>query len=274
MVKLNARKYIILLAVILLLIFLHFTKILSPVEALISQGLKPVLNIFYSLSADINRTYGARDDQKDLAGKLKLAEETINFLTADKARLKFLEEENIALRKSLNFLNKSNSRFLMADIISREALSDLAGGQAVVINKGAKDGLYSGLAVVSAADGVSGQGIIVGKIINVKDNLAEVYLVTNKNCKLAAAILGENLTSGITSGDLGLTVKMDFIPQTEIIKVNDIVATSGLEQNIPKGLLIGRVVKVDKENNEVWQSATIEPQSNLDGLAIVAVLLP
>ncbi|MCX6798368.1 MAG: hypothetical protein NTX66_04140, partial [Candidatus Falkowbacteria bacterium] len=109
---------------------------------------------------------------------------------------------------------------------------------------------------------------------NVKDNLAEIYLVTNKNCKLAAAILGEGKTTGIVTGELGLTSKMEFIPQTENIKEGDLAATSGLEQNIPRGLVIGRVTKVVKENNAVWQSAAIEPQINLDSLSIISILLP
>ena len=164
----------------------------------------------------------------------------------------------------------------MANIISRGELEgEPEDSQSIVIDKGSRDGLFAGLAVVSSSSlGDTGQGIIIGKVVNVKDNLAEIYLVTNKNYKLAAAILGESKTSGIVAGELGLTIKMEFIPQTENIKPGDLVATSGLEQNIPRGLVIGRVTKVIKENNEVWQSAIIEPQIDLDSLSIVAILLP
>ena len=158
----------------------------------------------------------------------------------------------------------------MANIISRGE-----GNQSVVIDKGFRDGLVPGLAVVSStALGTSSQGVIIGKIINIKEQIAEVYLVTNRNSKLAASILGENKTSGIASGELGLTIKMDFIPQTENIKAGDIVATSGLEPSIPRGLVIGRVTKVNKENNEVWQTAVIEPLVSLNALSIVSILLP
>lgn len=277
MLRLNVKKYIIIATVIILLIFLHYAKSLNRVESFLSQSLKPVFSGLYSLSANINKTYLAETAKQDLAGKLKLAEQKINQLTAENAKLKFLEEENLVLRKHLNFLNKDNRRYLMSNIISRGELigENSEGNQSVVIDKGSVDGLFAGLAVVSStASGTSGQGVIVGKIINVKDNISEVYLVTNKNCKLAAAILGQNKTSGIAHGELGLTVKMEFISQAENIKIDDIVATSGLEQNIPRGLVIGRVAKVNKENNEVWQSATIEPRINLDSLSIVSILLP
>ena len=276
MLKLNVKKYIIIAAVILLLIFLHYAKLLSPLESFLNQSLKPIFSGFYSLSADLNKTYLDKTAKQDLAAELKQAEEKVNQLIAENVKLRFLEEENSVLRKHLNFLNKDNRRYLIANIISRGELTGSSGesGQSAVIDKGSADGLFAGLAVVSStAMGTSSQGVIIGKIANVKEHIAEIYLVTNKNSKLAASIFGENKTSGIASGELGLTIKMNFIPQTENIKEGDIVATSGLEQSIPRGLVIGRVTKVNKENNEVWQSATIEPLVDLDTLSIVSILL-
>jgi rod shape-determining protein MreC len=276
MLRFHVKKYIVITAVILLLIFLHYTGLFNPVESFIAKGLKPIAIVFYSLGSGINQTYINQTAKTDLTSELNSAEQTINQLTVENATLKFLEEENKVLRKQLNFLSKSGLRYSMANIISRgEMAENSKDSQSIVIDKGLKDGLYSGLAVVSSlTNGTTSQGVIVGKIIEVKDNISEVCLVTNKNCKIAAAILGENKTSGIALGELGLTVKMEFIPQTENIKAGDIVATSGLEQNIPRGLVIGRVTDVKKENNEVWQSATIEPQINLDSLSIISVILP
>jgi len=264
-------------AVILLLIFLHYTKLLNPVESFLNKSFKPILSVFYSLSANLNKTYLEQTEKQDLASELERAKNKINQLTTENVKLRFLEEENSILRKHLNFLNKDNRRYLIANIISRGELAggDEEGNQSVIIDKGSVDGLYSGLAVVSStAVGTSSQGVIVGKIADVKEHISEIYLVTDKNIKLAAAILGESKTSGVASGDLGLTIKMDFIPQTENIKPGDIVATSGLEQSVPKGLVIGRVAKINKENNEVWQSATIEPMVDLDNLSVVSILLP
>jgi len=270
------KKYIYIVAVILLLLFLHFAKLLNPAESFLAKGLNPVFKVFYSFSSGLNRTYLDQTAKIDFPTVLKEARETINKLTAENVELKFLKEENSSLRKQLNFLAKSGKHYLMANIISRGELGGASqDSRSIVINKGSKDGLFPGLAVVSfVSSGDSSQGVIIGKIVNVKDNISEIYLVTNKNCKLAAAILGENKTSGIVAGELGLTIKMGFIPQTEIIKEGDLVATSGLEQNIPSGLVIGRVIKVIKENNEIWQSAAIEPQINLDSLSIISVLLP
>lgn len=276
MLKLNVKKYIVVAAVILLLIFLHYSKALNPVESFLGYIFKPIAGGFYSLGSTISRTFSDQSAKKDLADKLKAAEEKVNQLTVENVKLKFLEEENSVLRKHLNFLANSGGRYLMANIISRgELAGDESDSRSVIIDKGSRDGLFAGLAVVgSTAYGTSSRGIIIGKVVNVKERLAEIYLITNKNCKLAAAILGDNKTSGIARGELGLTVKMEFISQTENIKAGDVVATSGLEKNIPRGLVIGRITQVIKENNEVWQSATIEPLVNLDSLSIISILLP
>lgn len=276
MIRLNAKKYVIIAAVISLLLIFHYLKILTPLESFLSQALKPVARIFYLSGSAISRTYYDKTAAADAAEKLKQAQADITRLTVENAKLKFLQDENLALRKLLNFLDESSGRYVMANIISRGGLSgDPSGSQTVVLDKGLKHGIIPGLAVIgSEILGTSSQGVIIGKITSVKDNISQACLITSKNCKLAASILGRTKTSGIVQGELGLVVKMEFIPQTENIKAGDLAATSGLEQYIARGLVIGRVARVAKENNEVWQSAVIEPQISLDDLSLAAVLLP
>jgi len=275
-VKLNAKKYFVAAVVVLLLVFFHYFNLLNPLESAVSRLLTPSFKTLHSLGLNISRIFTGQTASQGLEAELNLVKEKNRQLTVENAKLKFLQEENSVLRKQLNFLDQAERRYLLANIISRGLPGETPeDSQSMVIDRGALDGLIPGLAVVgSISQGASSQGVIIGKVVNVKDHLAEIYLITNKNCKLAASILGENRTAGIVHGELGLTVKMEFIPQTENIKAGDIVATSGLEQNIPRGLIIGRISQTSKENNEVWQTAIIEPLLNLDSLSIVALLLP
>lgn len=261
----------------MLIVFSHYANFLNQIESFLAKRFNPALSFFYFLSSGINKTYFGQSPKSDFSGELKQAEEKINKLIAENAKLRFLKEENAELRKSLNFLDEGDRKYLMSNIISRGRFmgNNREAGQSAVIDKGSADGLFAGLVVVSSTViGDSIQGVVIGKITDVKEHISEICLATNENIKFAASILGENKTSGIASGDLGLTIKMDFIPQIENIKQGDIVATSGLEKNIPRGLAIGRIVKVAKENNEVWQSASIEPLIDLDALSMVSVLLP
>jgi rod shape-determining protein MreC len=67
---------------------------------------------------------------------------------------------------------------------------------------------------------------------------------------------------------------MNYIPQLEEINQGDIIITSGLGGDIPRGLVIGRVAQVNKQSNEIWQDVTIEPLSSWHSLTIVSVILP
>ena len=267
MQKVGTKKLLTFIAVIALLIFLHITRILTPVELFITSIARPILSGFYSVSSSMRVAYNEQTSKKDLLARIKQLESQANQLTVENAKFKMLEQENQILRQHLKFLTKNEQNYILCNIISRGSIDNPI-AQGIIIDKGAKDGLSPGLAVVSS------QGIIVGKIIAVKNNLAEIYLITNQSCKLAARMHNQNKTSGIVQGELGLTARMKFIPQTEKIKIGDLAVTSGLERGVPSGLVIGKVSQIIKESNELWQSAIIEPLADLDELIIVSVLLP
>ncbi|MFA6170963.1 MAG: rod shape-determining protein MreC [Patescibacteria group bacterium] len=264
--KIAKNKVIVFVAVIGLLIFLHFLKITSPAESVLTYIFNPFFSGFYSFSTSLRTQYNEQMDKRDLVRLMRQMEIERNQLMVDNAKLKTLEDENESLRKYLSFFENNKYQYVMAAIIGQGELSDL--GQGITINKGSVDGLSAGLAVMNS------QGIIVGKVAEVKDRVSRLVLTTNGQCKFAAAIQNANKTVGITQGDLGLTIKMDYIPQTESIKSGDIIVTSGLEKGIPRGLVIGRISEVKQKSNELWQTAVIEPVINLNELVIVSVLLP
>ncbi len=250
----------------MLLIFLHFTKILTPIERTIAKALNPVLSSLYSSGSYLRVAYDRQADKNDLFGAVERLNNEARRLTAENVRLKVLEEENQILREYLKFSKENKASFVLANIIAQRGMNADKLNQNIIIGKGAQDGVRDGAAVVVGS-------VIIGKVTGIKNNTSEICLITGEDCKLAATIQGIGKTSGIISGDMGLTIKMEFIPQTEEIKIGDTVITSGLEENIPRGLVMGRVSEVNKENNELWQSAVIEPLVDMDGLIIVSVLL-
>jgi rod shape-determining protein MreC len=268
LLKLNKRRLIIYVAVVALLIFLYLGGVWRPVEFIFTKIFNPVSTLLYKISSSVRLKYNEQTSKTDLSAEVKKLNAEIVKLSEENASLKTLEEENSLLRDQLGFLKKSKNRLVVANVVGR---GDLAANfnrtETIIIDKGSSDGLYSGLPVVA------GQGVIIGKIAAVKDNIAQVILTNNKNCKLAATILNSTRTSGIVQGELGLTIKMGFIPQDLTIRTGDIVITSGLEQAIPRGLVIGHVMTVNRTNNELWQEAILEPLVDPNNLIIVSVLL-
>jgi len=259
---------LIFLVVFGLLVFFHSVGVLRPVENIILNIFKPVNSQFYSWGNAFNHSYQDRANQASLLTQVDSLTKEVARLTVANSQQKELTEENLKLRSQLKFLADNNFKAVAAEVISRESLTEGSGeGQDLVINKGTRDGLSLGQAAVNE------EGLIIGKVIEVKETVSKICLTTSQECKLAAAIQNSTKTQGITDGDLGLTIKMNYIPQLEHIAVGDTVITSGLGDKIPRGLVIGKIIEIRNESNEVWQDATIEPLVNLNNLTVVTVII-
>ena len=269
MKKIEQKNLLFFIAIILILVILHFLKVLSPLEKIATSIINPFSTKIYSVSSDIRMTYGEQSKKSELLEVIKELEQKNSQLLAQQAESSGLQEENESLRKHLDFLRDRKEKYVLANIISQELLDYYnRDNKNVLINRGRDDGVYPGLVVLDQG------GAVVGKVMESKNTISSICLVNNSNCRFAASLQNEDKTVGITNGDLGLTTKMDLIPQLEKVEKGDLVVTSGLERDIPHNLVIGEVVEVKNSSNEVWQQAIIQPMINLKTLRIVSVLIP
>ena len=269
MFKNRIKPHIRIIVVAGLLIFLHFIGVLSPLERFIVKTSQPIFSKLYSLGSDWRKGYNQKNSQVDLNAKVSNLENELSALVVANARLKDLEDENQRLREYLNFFSQQKMNYVLAKVTSQENFLDAVKyGQNIIINQGRASKLIPGLAVIN------GQGVVVGKVLEVEENSARVCLLVNNSCKLAVSILNQNRTIGVTEGSLGLTVKINFVGQTEKISQGDIVVTSGLEKDVPAGLVLGRVSQINNNENDVWQNINVEPLVNFDNLGVVSVVLP
>ena len=65
---------------------------------------------------------------------------------------------------------------------------------------------------------------------------------------------------------------MTYIPQSETISVGDVVLTSGMGGNYPKGLVIGQITEVEQRDIDTYQNASVRPSVNFDRLETVLVI--
>ncbi len=250
-----------------LLLFLHNLGILRPLENLLASLSKPLNIKLYGLAS----SWPAREEKREreaLEAEIAGLKEELARLNVANSRYQDIAAENAKLRGQLDFAQTSAWRSILADIIARESSAAGEERQDLIIDKGSQDGLRPGLAVISET------GAVVGKVVETKSKTAKICLTVSPDCQLAAAVQNSSRTQGLTDGDLGLTIKMEYIPQLEEIAAGDLVITSGLGGDIPRGLLIGRVASVASENNDVWQSATIEPLIDFNDLTVVGIVLP
>ena len=78
----------------------------------------------------------------------------------------------------------------------------------------------------------------------------------------------------MTVGTGEKTCQMKFVPILAEVSVGDKVVSSGLGGVFPKGLVVGVVVDVVKQKQELFQDITVVPSAELSSLEEVVVVLP
>lgn len=174
-------------------------------------------------------------------------------IAAHKARaLAFnrLVRENQELKETLGFLedNPYALKLLTARVISRGG-SNLY--RTVLINRGSRHGVKSDMAVISA------QGL-VGKTEEVFPYSARVLLVISPASAVSA--LDERTRDfGVIEGRGTAPLSMKYVPASSDIQINDQVVTSGMSDIFPPGIPVGRIIKTQKKDYDIFQLVKVKP---------------
>jgi len=245
--------------VILVAIFLHSTRVLLPLEELAMNVLGYTTEPVYNTSNN-GHTFANKDD---LAASATYSQELYENSIVDAARLLLLEEENRELREQHEFILTSQYPAIGADVIGR-TLDPLA--TAIRINKGHADGVSIGNPVYV------GKGILIGKVFDVNKHSSYVRLITDNNSSIGAMVMNGDTSTGLVEGGYGLGVRMNFIPQNEIVTPGDVIVSSGLSEGMPRGLVIGTVELIEKQPHEPFQQAVITPIADFSTLSVVTII--
>ncbi|MCL5960263.1 MAG: rod shape-determining protein MreC [Chloroflexi bacterium] len=244
-------------------IFLSQRGWLYPVEDILMRGLAPLQA---ATNGIVEPVFGLFNDLKDLG---QLREENarnrraIGQLTGEVVRLREFEIENKNLKAQLDYINKNTATdFLSATIIDHDPSNVI---QAIMIDKGTEHGVKQGMVVVSPSG-------LVGKIVKAYTSSSKVLLITDPSSSVNGMLQRqESRALGMVNGQT-TWLEMKYLPQSEEVKVNDLVVTSGLGGGFPKGLFIGKVVEVRRNDLEMFQEARVEPGAKFSKLENVMVI--
>jgi rod shape-determining protein MreC len=190
-------------------------------------------------------------------------------LAAENARLDEIKRENDLLTGLLQLQNGFEYRTAAASVIGRES-SEFK--RTITIDKGMNDGIAAGDVVVASG------GALAGRVTDVGPESANILLLTDAE----STVIGQLVPSAATGevvGQLGGVLVMNQIDSGQRIGLGDEVVTAGIElasgirSPYPKGLLIGQVVDVKRDANDVVQTAFLQPTADLDKLEYVLVIL-
>jgi len=200
--------------------------------------------------------------------------EMIAYLTTENRRCQELQRENEELRQLLGLQDRfPHLKLLYADVIGRDPASL---HQVVRVNWSPpeeKIEVRAGMSVIAPAG-------LVGRVIQVYPNGADVLLITDINSSVTAVIQNVDRPTGVVDGrwQAGSRLRMRFIPEEATVREGDWVLTSGLrvppfeEEAFPPGIPIGRVLRV-LAVADMQQEVELLPTVDLDHLERVMIVL-
>ncbi len=225
-------------------------EVLRPPELAITRLAQGGTSIF----KDYFDLVGAR--QENIRLRAELAR-----LQTDRTRLAELEYENNRLGELLELKQALGMQAVAAPVIGSDA-TGLA--RTIVLGRGESSGVKTGMAVLS------NQGV-VGKVIAASPNAARVLLIEDHNSALDA-IDQRSRARGILAGQVEGGLTMKYVERAQDVGVGDDVVTSGLDGIFPRGLLVGRVIRVERQGPGLFVNVEVVPAVEFRGLEQVLVL--
>lgn len=244
-----------------MLLFLNTKGVLTPAFDSIKSVSAPTSIFFSNISEKTASIFTSVFSLRKLQKENAELRDNVNKLQAEVAQLSEAKKENEALKNDLGFVTGNSFAYEAVQVMAFDP-SNLRG--VLTINKGGDSGLRTGMAVIS-------NGFMIGRISEVSSQTAKIQLVTDPNSAIPVTLKSES-TNGIARGGIGFGLTMEKIAQGEKIKEGDIVISSGLGGEVPKGLVLGTVEKIIRQENSLFIEATVRPSANLGTLSRLIVI--
>lgn len=251
----------VILSVILLVVDSSFS-VLDPVRRVIGSALTPV----YWLSAvpeniaeGTTNLFRSRDSLEEELDRMK---SQMLVLERKAQKLASVTAELNRLRELLNASRLLDEGVVVTELIGASPDPD---NQYIQINKGLKDGVYLGQAVLDAHG-------LMGQVIEVNDFSSRVLLISDIRHAVPVQINRNGLRAiayGI--GAINYLV-LGSVPATYDIKEGDLLVSSGLGGRFPEGYPVGRVSEIRIEPGESYAHVKVVPEAQLNRSKLLLIV--
>ncbi len=134
----------------------------------------------------------------------------------------------------------------------------------MLIGQGSDAGVATGMPVVTARG-------LVGRVVEVFASFSRVELITDPSTAVNVRFQNSR-TEGILTAELNGDLIVDLIDLNADLSQNELVLTSGLGGKYPANIPVGQVVSIRRRDFDLFQTATIQPSVDFDGLDIVLII--
>lgn len=261
------RQFALLFVTALALLVARNSGVVQQASGAVTTALVPLERALAQTGAVLTGSIEAVSEIQRLRTDNARLRDQVDQLTLENVRLR---EQAVAAQQAAKLDAVSRGiayETVAAPVIARDPTGVL---QTILLGAGSDDGVRVGHVVVSD------QGV-VGRVSEVGPGYSKVLLVTDPASAVSAIVQGSRAT-GIVRGQYGDTLVMEWILQTEEVAIGDVVITAGLAAGndlrslYPKGLVLGKVVALDRAENSAYKRAVVLPAVDLRRLEHVLVV--
>lgn len=231
------------------------SNVIMPVEKAVAWTVRPVA-VFFDNVTDAGALRAENEKLKEEINELKIQNRSVEEYIKENERLKDL----LALRD-----NMEEKEVISASVVSADSSGFV---KTIVINRGDKDGISEGDAVLS-------NNGVIGRISETGAHWSEVTTILSPSHSLGVKVARTG-DIAVAEGDVSLVrenlLRLDYIPTDAQIIEGDIITTSGVGGIYPPGLTVGKVKNIKKDNSGKTDYAVIEPTQNLKRIYDVIVI--
>jgi rod shape-determining protein MreC len=259
------RKYSILVLVLLAGLALLAVQQARPGEGVwLAEGVAAVTAPVQTAVARVHRGAAALWHQyldwKGLRADNARLRAEVTALRLRQLRQEELEAENARLRQAVTLRERLPTRTLGAEVVARDWNGFTRG---LTLDRGRAHGLER-LAPVIVTRGV------VGRVAGLRHQSAVVQVLTDPASSIGGAVL-RTRAQGLVEGVAGGRLRLKLAASEEGVRAGDLVVTSGIGELFPKGLPLGRVLRVYPPTG-LFRTAELEPAVDLASVEEVLVL--
>ena len=229
----------------------------SPIQ----EALAGTTRTITSLAGAVGDIDQLRRDNQALNDRVKSLETQIDQLAT-------LKTENERMAKLLEVKATLDYETVAADVVARQATPQ---ERILTIQRGIDGGILVNDPVLSEG------GALVGVVTEVGQNWSTVMLISDPR-SVVIGLDEQSRATGEVIGRLDALLAMGNVPAQEEMKTDDVVVTDGTvnpdasHPPFPRGVLIGRIVEVERDPSAVVQTGLIQPAADLESIERVLVV--
>jgi rod shape-determining protein MreC len=215
--------------------------LLDYLDGPVGQLVRVPLEAVSSLDQGISTMWQQYVALQNVADDNRRLRQEMDWLRGENHQLREAAAATQRLTVLLQFKEQAAPTMVAAQVIGRDSSNRY---RSMILNKGESDGIQKDMGVVTPSG-------VVGRVVKTTGATSVVLLVTDPNNAIAG-LIQRTRDEGIVEGDQ--------------------VVTSGLVGGFPRGLAIGRITAIDREEGALFQTAELAPEVDVNHLEEVLVI--